>query len=87
MATAAAHFWQKVVSLGLVGFVVSYFWTATTIIYFLLRKSVDAMPLETVSERVSNTVDVLPVVGVAAAEQREANSTDENSEPDSETTD
>ncbi|MCA9076743.1 MAG: hypothetical protein KDA93_17085 [Planctomycetaceae bacterium] len=87
MATSAARFWHKVASLGLVGFVVSYFWTATTIIYFLLRKSVDGMPLETVSERVSNTAHALPVVGVAAAEQREANSTDENADPAPETTD
>ncbi len=70
-ATSVVSFWQQVAGLGLVGFVTSYFWTATTVIYFLLRKSVDATPLDAVSERVATTTDGLPIVGVAAVNQRE----------------
>lgn len=87
IATAAIRFWQKVASLGLVGFVVSYFWTATTIIYFLLRKSVDATPMDAVSERVASQDDAVPIVGVAAAVQREAGTEAENSENESEASD
>ena len=73
-ATSAVRFWERVVELLVVGFVVSYFWTAVTIVYFLLRKSVDAMPLDAVAQAESatdNDSPSLPLVGVAAAQQRE----------------
>ena len=41
-------FWLKLLTLLLVGFVSSYFWTASTIIYFLLRQSDDATELDQV---------------------------------------
>ena len=75
LSTAAMHIWSRVVGLALVGFATSYFWTATTISYFLLRKSVDAMPLDAVSQRCEEptpeTEEALPLVGVAAADQRD----------------
>jgi hypothetical protein len=40
--------WLHVVAAILTGFVYSYFWTATTIIYFLLRKADDATELDEV---------------------------------------
>ncbi len=76
LATGGVYIWDRVVGLALVGFATSYFWSATTIIYFLLRKSVDAISLDSVSlPRAEPTPeseeDALPLVGVAAAEQRE----------------
>jgi hypothetical protein len=69
-----AAFWLRVVAALLWGFVGSYFWTAMTIIYFLLRKSVDATPLEHVYVERPPDGGKLPLVGMAAAERREANS-------------
>ncbi|MGD9857036.1 MAG: hypothetical protein AB7U20_18965 [Planctomycetaceae bacterium] len=75
VATSAVHVWRRMLGLVLVGFVTSYFWTATTIIYFLLRQSVDATALDAVSQRgiepMTKPKDSMPLVGMAAAEQRE----------------
>ena len=35
-------FWINVVGVFVVSFVFSYFWSATTMIYYLLRRSIDA---------------------------------------------
>jgi len=48
VATVAAGTWTRVISLVTVGFVYSYFWTAMTVIYFLLRKSDDDTDLNEV---------------------------------------
>ena len=82
-ASSAVDFWQNVIRLGLVGFVTSYFWTATTVIYFLLRKSVDATPLDAVAQRVTSKPNALPIMGVAAAEQREKDTESPSSEDES----
>ncbi|MBX3436979.1 MAG: hypothetical protein KF861_05780 [Planctomycetaceae bacterium] len=75
-ATSAVLMWRRLVGLLLVGYAVSYFWTTTTIIYFLLRQSVDAIPLTAVSTRIAASTNpsekTIPLVGVAAAEQRES---------------
>lgn len=65
--------WQNIGRLVLHGFVVSYFWSATTIIYVLLRKSEDATPLEAVTlpQTTSPGNQELPLVGIPAAERRE----------------
>ena len=41
-------FWVGLVWLLTVGFAYSYFWSASTLIYFLLRKDVDATEIEEV---------------------------------------
>lgn len=72
--TTASHIvggWLFVLSTLLAGYVVSYFWTASTIIYFLLRKSDDATHLEEVwLPEIEEVDDLLPLAGVAASEQR-----------------
>lgn len=58
--------WLHLVSALVVGFVYSYFWTASTIIYFLLRKSDDATNLDEVYLPAEEEADeLLPLVGVA----------------------
>jgi hypothetical protein len=72
----AATFWLRILSWFVRGFVISYFWTAVTIIYFLLRLSLDAKPLDHVYIPAATAADPLPLVGIAAAERREAASAD-----------
>lgn len=66
------------------GFVYSFFWSSITLIYLLLRKSVDATPLDTVSVDEQAGSEELPLAGVAAAEHREAQSGDAEEKPESE---
>jgi hypothetical protein len=59
--------WTRVVAALVVGFVYSYFWTAATIIYFLLRRSVDGNELDEIYVPEAETNDdLLPLVGTAA---------------------
>jgi hypothetical protein len=69
-AQALTEIWLNVVSVLLIGFVYSYFWTVTTIIYFLLRQSDDATPLDEVylTDEAEHD-DLLPLVGVARSDQ------------------
>jgi hypothetical protein len=72
IGAAAAGFWMRVLAVLLWGFVYSFFWTAATVIYFLLRRSVDAEPLDKVYlEPTPGAGEKLPLVGMAAAEKRE----------------
>lgn len=72
IGSAAAGFWLRVLAVLLWGFFYSYFWTAATVIYFLLRRSVDAEPLDKVNvEPAPGAGQKLPLVGMAAAEKRE----------------
>lgn len=65
-----AGFWLSGVSLLVAGFVYSYFWTASTIIYFLLRRSEDAADFDEVFLPETDPADdLLPLVGVAASDQ------------------
>lgn len=41
-------FWTHLLFMGIVGFAYSYFWSSSTVIYFLLRKDVDETELEEV---------------------------------------
>lgn len=61
--------WLRIVAMVVAGFMVSYFWTAATIIYFLLRKSDDGVVLDqvTIAEERPPRVP-LPVVGIAGNE-------------------
>jgi hypothetical protein len=45
----AIRFWVEVVKIIAVGFLFSYFWSAATYIYFLLRRSVDATEMDEVA--------------------------------------
>lgn len=59
--------WLRGVALLVVSFVYSYFWTATTIMYFLLRREVDANDFDEVHlEQEDESDDLLPLVGMAA---------------------
>lgn len=73
---AAANFWMRILAWLIDGFVVSYFWTAVTIMYFLLRLSLDAKPLDHVYVPSPAPTGALPLVGIPAAEAREAASGD-----------
>ena len=49
-AAAAAHaFWLSAVSLLTRGWVYSYFWTAASVVYLLLRHEVDGTPFQTIA--------------------------------------
>jgi hypothetical protein len=66
--------WQNIGGLVLHGFIVSYFWTATTIVYVLLRKSEDATPLDAITlppVAAPAQDDDVPLVGIPAVERRE----------------
>jgi hypothetical protein len=69
---AAAAFWLQLLALMLWGFVYSFFWSSATIIYFLLRKSVDGMPLDRVFVPAAGDRPGLPLVGIPAAERAAA---------------
>lgn len=71
LGRTAATFWLQFLGLMLWGFVYSFFWSAATIIYFLLRHSADAMPLDRVYVPASGGAPELPLVGIPAAERQE----------------
>jgi hypothetical protein len=65
-----AGLWLHFLALLIVGFVYSYFWSAATIVYFLLRRVDDATALDEVYLDASDEEDeMLPLVGVAASDQ------------------
>ena len=68
----AVTFWLQLLALLLWGFVHSFFWSSATIIYFLLRQSADAMPLDRVYVPSDPGRGGPPVVGIPAAERAEA---------------
>ena len=65
-----AGVWLNLAALVQAGFEYSYFWTATTIIYFLLRKSDDGTDPDEVylPDQVEDD-ELLPLVGVADSDQ------------------
>lgn len=66
LATRFMGVWLAILGLLVNGFVYSYFWSAVTIIYFLLRRSDDATNLDEVYViEDDDQDDLLPVVGVA----------------------
>jgi hypothetical protein len=62
--------WTYVVRAVPAGFVFSFFWTMTTLIYFLLRLRDDATPLSELAG-VTPPASGLPIVGMPAATLRE----------------
>ncbi len=70
LANSQFFFWREAFKLGFVAVLVSYFWSATTVIYFLLRQSEDGTPLDQVYiPGPPPKPELLPVVGVAASQQ------------------
>lgn len=62
--------WLRFAAVLVVGYVYSFFWTAWTIIYFLLRKSDDGVEFDVVYRPEDDAPDeLLPLVGVAASDQ------------------
>ena len=62
--------WLAGTALLAVGFAVSYFWSAATIVYFLLRRAEDATHFDEVFVDASETEDdLLPLAGIAATGQ------------------
>lgn len=70
IASSIALGWQTVLSIFFSGFIISFFWSANTVIYFLLRKCDDGTPLDHVynMEEEEEQADDLPLTGVAKAE-------------------
>jgi hypothetical protein len=67
-----AQGWMVVLATLVVGYVYSYFWTCATIVYFVLRRSVDANDFDEVSiEEGSERDDLLPLVGAAAMQEQQ----------------
>jgi hypothetical protein len=70
VGTRIAGAWLQLVGLLVAGFCVSFFWTATTVIYLLLRQVDDATDFREVYPPPSEDKDELrPFVGVAASDQ------------------
>jgi hypothetical protein len=70
MGSIFAGAWLQGVGLLVSGFLASYFWTAITVIYLLLRQVDDATDFHEVSlPDEKETDELLPLVGVAASEQ------------------
>ena len=69
-AANIAGIWLSVIATLAVGFAVSFFWTAATIIYFLLRRADDATHFDEVwLSEVEEEDDLLPLAGIAAGDQ------------------
>jgi hypothetical protein len=70
VGTFIAGAWLQLVGLVVAGFAVSFFWTASTVIYLLLRQVDDATDFREVYPPASEDKDELrPFVGVAASDQ------------------
>jgi hypothetical protein len=70
MGVTFAGAWLQLVGLLVAGFAVSFFWTASTVIYLLLRQVDDATDFREVYPPPSEEKDELrPFVGVAASDQ------------------
>jgi hypothetical protein len=70
-ASHTTTFWINALRTFEPAFLYSFFWTCVTIVYLLLRRSVDGTPLDAVDEDLALVTD-LPLVGVPAVERREA---------------
>ena len=65
-----ASVWLTIIAAVAVGFATSYFWTASTIVYFLLRRADDATQFDEVWLGESDEEDdLLPLAGIASTDQ------------------
>ncbi|QDV50150.1 hypothetical protein [Gimesia fumaroli] len=69
LATTISMGWGSILNILFTGFVISFFWSANTVIYFLLRKCDDGTPLDHVynADEDQEPTDELPLAGVAKA--------------------
>lgn len=68
--SASGVLWFDVLNIARLGVSVSFFWSATTVIYFLLRQSDDGTPLDQVYiPGPPPKAEPLPLVGVATSQQ------------------
>lgn len=83
-AAMLMRFWMGIASLIPIAFAFSFFWTSTTIGYLLLRRREDGTPLSEMdlTDSPEGQKPKLPVVGIPAAEKREAEISDDKDEPD-----
>ena len=65
------HFSRGIITLAVNAFAHSFFWVAVTVMFLLLRKSVDSTPLDHLTEDRQTPLGELPIVGMAASERRE----------------
>ncbi|WP_417848016.1 hypothetical protein [Thalassoglobus sp.] len=74
LAASLMKFWMSIAILVPVAFSFSYFWCSITIGYFLLRRREDGTPINELdlSDQPGHQNPELPVVGIPAAENREA---------------
>lgn len=66
------RFWRQVFRLGGSALAHSLFWSSVTVIFLLLRKSVDSTPLDQLGAERQLTGNELPLVGIPAAERRQS---------------
>jgi hypothetical protein len=66
------EFWQHLLGWTIVAFEVSFFWTATTVVYFLMRKADDGVALDEIyfPPTQSEDAEALPLSGIAASEHK-----------------
>ncbi len=69
------QFSRGIITLAVNAFAHSFFWVAATVMFLLLRQSVDATPLDQLTEDRQSTLGELPIVGMAAVERREQEAT------------
>lgn len=69
LATTISTGWGSILNILFSGFIISFFWSANTVIYFLLRKCDDGTPLDHVynADEDQDQADELPLAGVAKA--------------------
>ncbi|WP_417387541.1 hypothetical protein [Gimesia sp.] len=69
LATSISKGWGSLLNITFSGFVISFFWSANTVIYFLLRKCDDGTPIDHVyyAEEDPDAANELPLAGVAKA--------------------
>ncbi len=66
-----ARGWMCLLGVVVVGFVYTFFWSSATIVYFLMRHSVDGNDFDEVYvEEVEERDELLPLVGTAAMGDR-----------------
>ncbi len=69
-----ARGWMCLLSVLVVGFVYTFFWSSATIVYFVLRRSVDASDFDEVQiDEAEERDELLPLVGTAAMGETQTN--------------
>jgi hypothetical protein len=67
-ASRVAAFWLAALAMIAIGFAVSYFWSAATMIYFILRRADDGTEFDDVWLGEVEEDDLLPLAGIASGD-------------------